>query len=174
MFVECPAFRRAPRRPQSTNTAQQQRNLFKLMAMAAPVCQRRRFPLQPSAFIQSPPPMFHPSIVLRCLCLSFSDPIFLTSAISLPALRFCSSISSVFRSSSGLQSHAFIHSSPLILPHLPSFSTLLTFASSLPALRFSSSISSAVRPVRSAPMHVVRSSLFIGVDLIHPSDSYQN
>jgi hypothetical protein len=119
MFVECPAFRRAPRRPQSTNTAQQQRNLFKLMAMAAPVCQRRRFPLQPSAFIHSPPIMFHPSIVLRRVCLSLFDA-FSWPLLSLPALRFCSSISSHFRSSCGLQSHAFIHSTPLI-PRLPSF-----------------------------------------------------
>ena len=125
MFVECPAFRRAPRRPQSTNTAQQQRNLFKLMAMAAPVCQKKTVP--PPAFCVHPLAPHHVSsihrsssgmsLALRC--------IFLASAISLPALRFCSSISSDFRCSSGLQSHAFIHSTPLIpLPSFPIFADL--------------------------------------------------
>lgn len=120
MFVECPAFRRAPRRPQSTNTAQQQRKPLQANGYGGPRVSKEDG--SPSSLLRSSTRPHHVSsihrsssgmsLALRC--------IFLASAISLPALRFCSSISSDFRCSSGLQSHAFIHSTPLI-PHLPSF-----------------------------------------------------
>ena len=63
MFVECPAFRRAPRRPQSTNTAQQQRKPLQANGYGGPRVSKEDG--SPSSLLRSstrPPPCFiHPS-----------------------------------------------------------------------------------------------------------------